>query len=95
VLIDGGPPASSYTVIIDDHPDVFDGLMITLAMFTLNIFHPGIYLRDPSNLSTTSPEGVILDDVPKTSPPLMRDRSSSVSRHARAQAIPSPAYGPR
>ena len=96
MVIDGRPLAPSHTVIIDDHSDVFDGLMITLAMFTLNVFHPGIYLGTPSNLPTTSPEGVILDDGPKTSPPMMRDRSSSVSRHARAQAIPSTsAYGPR
>ncbi|KAN0125993.1 RTA1 domain containing protein [Russula decolorans] len=26
--------------------DVFDGLMIVLAMYTLNLFHPGTYLRD-------------------------------------------------
>jgi len=78
--------------------DVFDGLMITLAMFTLNLFHPGIYLRDPghSTLSQTGPEDVILEHRPKTSPPLMRDKSSSISRHARAHVMPSTsAYVPR
>ena len=33
-------------IIIGGYADVFDGLMIVLAMFTLNIFHPGTYLRD-------------------------------------------------
>jgi len=71
--------------------DVFDGVMITLAMFVLNIFHPGVYLRDPdhSTLSRTGPEAVVLEDHLKTSPPMMRNRSSSVSRHARAHAMPS------
>lgn len=90
MAIDGSLPASRHTVIIDDLSDVFDGLMITLAMFTLNLFHPGIYLRDPghSTLSQTGPEEVILEDRFKTSPPLMRDRPSSISRHARAHAMP-------
>ena len=91
MAIDGGHPASRHTFIIDDLSDVFDGLMITLAMFTLNLFHPGIYLRDPghSTLSRTGPdsEGVILEDRLKTSPPLMRDKSSSISRHV--PAMPS------
>lgn len=95
MVIDGGLPASSHTVIIDDLSDVFDGLMITLAMFTLNIFHPGIYLRDPT-LSQTSPEEVILEDRLKTSPPVMKDRSSSLSRHTSAHAMSSTsANGPR
>lgn len=76
--------------MIDGLSDVFDGVMITLAMFALNLFHPGVYLRDPdhSTPSRTGPE-VILEDRLKTSPPMMRDRSSSVSRHARAHAMPS------
>ena len=91
MVIDGAPPASSHTVIIDDLSDVFDGVMITLAMFALNFFHPGIYLRDPdhSTLPRTGPEEVILEDRLKMSPPMMRGRSSSVSRHARAHAMPS------
>lgn len=28
--------------------DVFDGAMITLAMYTLNIFHPGFLLPQPT-----------------------------------------------
>lgn len=28
------------------YADVFDAAMIVLAMFTLNIFHPGTYLQD-------------------------------------------------
>ena len=32
-------------LIIWDYADVFDATMICLAMFTLNVFHPGIYLR--------------------------------------------------
>ncbi|KAI0282477.1 RTA-like protein [Russula aff. rugulosa BPL654] len=31
--------------------NVFDGIMIVLAMYTLNIFHPGIYLRGEIPLS--------------------------------------------
>jgi hypothetical protein len=27
-------------------PDVLDGAMITLAMYTLNILHPGVLLRE-------------------------------------------------
>ncbi|KAF8461147.1 RTA1-domain-containing protein [Russula ochroleuca] len=40
--------------------NVFDATMICLAMFTLNVFHPGIYLRgDDSRVpSPTSSEGV-------------------------------------
>lgn len=26
-------------------PDVFDGAMVTLAMYTLNAFHPGVLLK--------------------------------------------------
>ena len=64
------PPASSHTVIIEDLSDLFDGLMITLAMLALNFFHPGIYLQDPdhSTLSRTGFEEVILEDRLKTSP---------------------------
>ncbi|KAI0263773.1 RTA1 like protein-domain-containing protein [Gloeopeniophorella convolvens] len=34
--------------------NVFDGTMIVLAMWTLNIFHPGILLRGPNNLPSDS-----------------------------------------
>jgi hypothetical protein len=76
VAIDGGLPAPRHTVIIDDLSGVFDGLMVTLAMFTLNVFHPGIYLRDPnhSTISPTGSEEGLLKARLKTSPPLMRDR---------------------
>ena len=46
------------------YADVFDGTMIVLAMYTLNIFHPGIYLRQqeyPSQTSSDS-EGVVMED---------------------------------
>ena len=33
-------------VIIGDYADVFDAVMIVLAMFILNLVHPGTYLRD-------------------------------------------------
>jgi hypothetical protein len=31
---------------------VFDGSMIVLAIFTLNLFHPGMLLRGPDILNT-------------------------------------------
>jgi len=52
--------------------NVFDGAMIVLAMYTLNIFHPGIYLKESDYPSQTSSEGAILDERIKTSPPMMR-----------------------
>jgi len=54
--------------------NAFDGAMIVLAMYTLNIFHPGIYLKESDYPSQTSSEGAILpvDDRLKTSPPMMR-----------------------
>jgi hypothetical protein len=41
----------SYNIITDNLEDVFDGTMIVLAIYTLNFFHPGIFLplRDDSN----------------------------------------------
>ena len=49
--------------------------MITLAMLTLNLFHPGIYLRDdhpyPSREAQTFPagsEGTVLEVLQKPSP---------------------------
>ena len=49
--------------------------MITLAMLTLNLFHPGIYLRDdhlyPSQEVQTFPagsEGTVLEVVQKPNP---------------------------
>jgi hypothetical protein len=52
--------------------NVFDSAMIVLAMYTLNIFHPGIYLKESDLPSQTSSEGAILDDRLKTTPPMMR-----------------------
>jgi hypothetical protein len=49
-------------VIIGDYTDVFDGTMIVLAMYTLNLFHPGIYLREEHYSSQTSSEGVVMED---------------------------------
>jgi len=55
--------------------NVFDGTMITLAMFTLNLFHPGIFLRNIDYLtpSSSSSEGASLEDRLKTTPPLMKE----------------------
>jgi hypothetical protein len=36
--------------------------MIVLAMYTLNLFHPGIYLRGEDYPSQTSSEGVVMED---------------------------------
>jgi len=57
-------------LITGDYADVFDGAMIVLAMYTLNIFHPGIFLRDekqnyPSQTSSGS-EGMAMEDRLKT-----------------------------
>jgi hypothetical protein len=51
-------------VIIGDFADVFDGTMIVLAMYTLNIFHPGIYLLGEDSPSQTSSdsEGIFMED---------------------------------
>jgi hypothetical protein len=42
--------------------NVFDGTMIVLAMYTLNLFHPGIYLRGEDYPSQTSSEGVVMEE---------------------------------
>ncbi|KAI0255342.1 RTA1-domain-containing protein [Lactifluus subvellereus] len=44
--------------------NVFDGTMITLAMLTLNAFHPGVLMQEleypyPSNSNGTSPEDLL------------------------------------
>jgi len=52
--------------------NVFDGTMIALAMLTLNLFHPGIYLRGSDDLSPISSEGVVLEDRTKTSTPSVK-----------------------
>jgi hypothetical protein len=44
-------------VIFGDCVDVFDGATIVLAMYTLNLFHPGIYLRGEDYPAETSSEG--------------------------------------
>jgi len=49
-------------IIIWDYADVFDATMICLAMFTLNVFHPGIYLRGDDFPSPTSSEGTVRED---------------------------------
>ncbi len=54
---------------------VFDGIMITLAMLTLNAFHPGIFLRESDYLSPSpaNSEGLTLADHPKTGNGEMRE----------------------
>jgi hypothetical protein len=47
---------------------VFDGTMICLEMFTLNLFHPGIYLRGDDYLSPTSSKSTFLEDGLKMTP---------------------------
>ncbi|KAN0141249.1 RTA1-like protein [Lactarius tabidus] len=52
---------------------VFDGIMITLAMLTLNIFHPGVFLRQSDYpLSSATSEDPSLADYPKTGNSEMR-----------------------
>ncbi|KAH9961118.1 RTA1-like protein, partial [Russula dissimulans] len=48
--------------------DVFDGTMIALAILTLNLFHPGIYLRGSDVLSLTSSEGIVVEERKTSSP---------------------------
>ena len=54
--------ARNVIVMIRDYADVFDGTMIVLAMYTLNVFHPGIYLRGENYPSQTSSEGTTIED---------------------------------
>ncbi|KAF8496737.1 RTA1-domain-containing protein [Russula emetica] len=42
--------------------NVFDGTMIVLAMYTLNLFHPGNYLRGEDYPPQTSSEGMVTED---------------------------------
>jgi hypothetical protein len=49
-------------IVIVVYADVFDGTMIVLAMYTLNLFHPGIYLRGEDYPSQTSSEGVVMEE---------------------------------
>jgi len=42
--------------------NVFDGTMIVLAMYTLNLFHPGIYLREDDYPPQTSSEGTVMEE---------------------------------
>jgi RTA1 like protein len=43
--------------------DVFDGIMIVLAMYTLNIFHPGIYLpTDDHSPTTSASDSVVMEE---------------------------------
>lgn len=50
----------------------FDGIMISLAMLTLNAFHPGVYLRTSDYLVPPGSEGLALADHPKTGNSEMR-----------------------
>ena len=52
-------------VIIGDYADVFDGTMIVLAMYTLNLFHPGNYLQGEDIPSQTSSEGMVMESQHK------------------------------
>ena len=45
---------------------VFDGIMITLAMLTLNVFHPGVFLRESNYALPASSEDPSLTNHPKT-----------------------------
>jgi hypothetical protein len=56
------PVFFSGSLMFGEYVDVFDGIMIVLAMYTLNIFHPGIYLRGEDYPSQTSSEGVVMED---------------------------------
>ena len=53
-------PNEIFTVV------VFDGIMITLAMLTLNAFHPGVFLRESDHPSTSNSERLVLADDNKT-----------------------------
>lgn len=55
-------------LIIGGYADVFDATMICLAMFTLNFFHPSIYLRGDDYPSPTSSEGTVREERPGTTP---------------------------
>jgi hypothetical protein len=50
------------TVIIGNYADVFDGAMIVLAMYTLNLLHPGIYLRGEDYPSQMSSGDTVMED---------------------------------
>ena len=54
-------PFPKLILIFGDHVDVFDGAMIVLAMYTLNLFHPGIYLRGEDYPSQTDSEGTVME----------------------------------
>lgn len=49
----------------DNYTDVLDGAMITLAMYTLNIFHPGILLRSPNIIRSEFDDSEIAMKHPK------------------------------
>jgi hypothetical protein len=54
--------------LIGYYADVFDGSMIVLAMYTLNLFHPGIYLREEHYSSQTSSGSESVDMKDRLSP---------------------------
>jgi hypothetical protein len=61
-------PPPNIVFIIGNSSDVFDGTMITLAMWTLNLFHPGIYLRVDDHPSPAFSEGDVRGDHEKPTP---------------------------
>jgi len=63
------PAFFSESLIFGEYVDVFDGIMIVLAMYTLNIFHPGIYLRGEDFPSQTSSEGAVMEERLKPTDP--------------------------
>jgi hypothetical protein len=51
---------------LGDYADVFDGTMIVLAMYTLNLFHPGIYLREDYPSQTSTEDTMVMDRLKPT-----------------------------
>ena len=60
--------SSGHCIHVGNSADVFDGTMITLAMWTLNLFHPGIYLRVDDRPSPAFSEGDVWGDHEKPTP---------------------------
>jgi len=58
-------PFPNRIVIVGDYADVFDGAMIVLAMYALNLFHPGMYLQGEDYPSQSSSESMVMEDHPK------------------------------
>ena len=68
-------PQTNIVVIIENSADVFDGTMITLAMWTLNLFHPIIYLQVDEHPSPASTGGDVREDheKPTTAPQTVKE----------------------